>query len=430
MAFSAAQLQTQTDRAMADPGVRAALQAWADYHQRTGHWSDAHGVSTFERQFYQALHDAGIPMDGMSVDFRNVRNGTITLTNSGLPGWAYPLIIGGIAVGGLGAAGAFGGLGGAAGAGAGGGSSAFVGPELAGATGGGVGLGETAAVTGLTGSGFGTGAGLGLTSVGAGAAIPAIEQAVQRGSEPFVGPLPENAHDPSPSNLDQVKKLLGLTGSDNDLLPVIIRALAGLGAGALAPNFFQPRKSFEGTGADPTNWLTDARSAIGGAYNAAAARANEPTDFSGARVTKPANRSGGGQDFGLTASPDALNAGLGPKRVPLQFAPMPTTHSNRPRTTTPAGPAVPRAPTTPGTGGRTNPNPGGGDIAVPRRPPTSSPTSSPQVQPGQQNLDNLFSAPTGAQPQPGDSPGRASARLLLSSLIAQQQPQPGQGGQG
>lgn len=315
-----------------------------------------------------------------------------------------------------------------------GGTTGATSATATGATGGGVGLGETAAVTGLTGSGFGTGGGLGLTSV-LGGFGPSGAALLPATVAPMMSNLPGGAsqvldHTPVPtpdaSTLDQVKKLLGLTGNDNDLLPVIIRALAGLGAGALAPNFFQPRKSFEGTGADPTAWLTDARSAIGGAYNAAAARANEPTDFSGASVTKPANRSGGGMEFGLTASPDAVNKSLAPKRVPLQFAPMPTTPNLAPRT--PANPT--------GTPGHTNPNLPGTpppDHAIPRRPPGTSPpagTSTTQVQPGQQNLEGLFSEPTGVQPQQGESPGRASARLLLSSLIAQQQPQPGQGGQG
>lgn len=105
MAYTAQQLQAAADQAFADPAVQQAWQAWQDFHAKTGVWSDAHGVGTYERDLQQKLHAAGMPTD-MRLSFGG-SDGAPHFTNPGLPGWAYPLIAAGIAVTAGAATGAF-----------------------------------------------------------------------------------------------------------------------------------------------------------------------------------------------------------------------------------------------------------------------------------------------------------------------------------
>lgn len=105
MAYSPQELNSLTQRVMADPGVQRAWQEWNTYQQRAGTWSPGHSVSPYQINLERAMHQAGMPTN-VRVSYQS---GSPVLTNPGLPGWAYPLIIGGAALGGLGLAGALGG---------------------------------------------------------------------------------------------------------------------------------------------------------------------------------------------------------------------------------------------------------------------------------------------------------------------------------
>lgn len=106
MALSAAELNALTSKALADPRVQSALQEWNAFQQKTGSWSPGHSISPYETKFYAALRATGLPVNDLLVK-PDPSTGKLTIQNHGLPGWAYPVIIGAATAGGLGAAGAF-----------------------------------------------------------------------------------------------------------------------------------------------------------------------------------------------------------------------------------------------------------------------------------------------------------------------------------
>lgn len=178
------QLTQATEEVFRDPEVVRTLNAWKEMHDRTGYWQAGRGISPEEVAFRRAVTATGklpegshIVWEGQGADRHPV------VRNIGIPGWAFPLIIGGIVVTAGIAGGAFGGAAGVAGAAGGGGGAGAAGTGAGAATTGGaagVGTGagaaaalEGGATAGLAGSGFGTGAGLGLTAVGAGSGAAA-----------------------------------------------------------------------------------------------------------------------------------------------------------------------------------------------------------------------------------------------------------------
>jgi hypothetical protein len=182
MARTAQELTAATNQFFSDPQVQGLLQQWRDFHARTGVWSDRRGPSSWETAIFQRLKASGIK--DVRIDFSGPE-GSPVLTNRGLEGWMYPLIIGGAAFGGAAALGAFGGAGAAAGgAGAAGGGAGGAGAGTAGgvlpatslATGssavGGLGFGGAGATGGATGAFGGVGAlgGAGGTAAGTGTA--------------------------------------------------------------------------------------------------------------------------------------------------------------------------------------------------------------------------------------------------------------------
>jgi hypothetical protein len=68
----------------------------------------------------------------------------------------------------------------------------------------------------------------------------------------------------------------------------IINGGTGLLSGMMSDPSGQERKSFEGTGADPVEWLSDARGSVGSLLRGATARLNEPIDLSASLPMSPA----------------------------------------------------------------------------------------------------------------------------------------------
>lgn len=113
------------------------------------------------------------------------------------------------------------------------------------------------------------------------------------------------------------------------LTPLLIGGGFDLLSGLAQPNPFQERRSFSGSGADPTNWLTQGRTALTNTFNSVADRANQPIDLSGAQVQQPRSLQGGSMPLrvGLTARPQnaggsGRGAGRGTGSAPrIPFAP-------------------------------------------------------------------------------------------------------------
>lgn len=84
-------------------------------------------------------------------------------------------------------------------------------------------------------------------------------------------------------------------GGKGDLL-LALGSIGGSGLGAaLAPEPFQRKKSFDNTGADPTDWLTDIRNILSRNIGQAEQRANTPLDLSHLAPSGPLpSYSGGG----------------------------------------------------------------------------------------------------------------------------------------
>lgn len=68
----------------------------------------------------------------------------------------------------------------------------------------------------------------------------------------------------------------------------IIGGGTGLLSGMMSDPSGQERKSFEGTGADPVEWLSDARGSVGTLLRGATQRLNEPIDLSASLPMSPA----------------------------------------------------------------------------------------------------------------------------------------------
>jgi hypothetical protein len=79
----------------------------------------------------------------------------------------------------------------------------------------------------------------------------------------------------------------------------VIGGGTGLLSGMMSDPSGQERKSFEGTGADPAEWLSDARGSVGSLLRGATARLNEPIDLSSS----------------LPMSPGAVPTGFPPRSV-------------------------------------------------------------------------------------------------------------------
>lgn len=178
-------------------------------------------------------------------------------------------------------------------------------------------------------------------------------------------------------------------------------ALFGGGSGGSS----QERSSFEGTGADPTDWLSDVRSSLSQVLQAAGQRAGEPIDLSGSNPIAPGSvktgfppRTVGGFSAGTGVGQPGASGG--PARVPFSgFNINPQTLGIGSGKVIPGATARPRHP---------------GQVSTPRNPLGAHAAISPTPMP-------TAGAPSTSNPQ-----AIASAQLLLHSLLAQ----PTQGPQG